>query len=107
MKKTREDKATIKNIELIEILIKEIKRDYPALIDLAEGISIPSGLSGGGSSNGSSYNDPVSQHALDGRRHARKQSLKKIQKKVNEAVNVLQTASFHAQRIQTDTPQYW
>ncbi len=107
MKKTRENKATIQNLELLEVLIKEIKRDYPAVVDLAEGISIPSGLSGGGSSNGSSYNDPVALNALDGRRQARKQSLKKVQKKVNEAVNVLQTAAFHSQRIQTDTPQFW
>tara|TARA_B100000029_G_scaffold64201_1_gene57513 strand:+ start:973 stop:1296 length:324 start_codon:yes stop_codon:yes gene_type:complete len=107
MKKSREDRATIKNLQLIEVLLKEIRRDYEAVVDLSENISIPSGLSGSGGSNGSSYNDPVAKNALDGRRAARRSSLKKLQKKVNEAANALQTASFHSQRIQTDTPQFW
>tara|TARA_R110002020_G_scaffold203578_3_gene407373 strand:- start:123 stop:446 length:324 start_codon:yes stop_codon:yes gene_type:complete len=101
------DKSTIKSLKLIKTVCDEILKEYEAVVDLAENISLTSGLSGTGGMSGSSYSDPTYKNATDGRRRARKASLKQLQKRVSEATSSIQTAAFHAQRIQSDEPQAW
>jgi len=105
-RRSRQDRATIENLEAVLRLAGNLRREYLSIVDIAEDVSIASGMGGSAGSTGT-HSDPTSREALDGRRAARRHALKEIRKAVAAALDALQRAAYHGRRAQSDSPGLW
>jgi len=105
-RRSRADRATIENLETVLRLAGELRRTYLDLVDFAEHVTIAGGL-GGSAASGGTHSDPTARQALDGRRQARRHAIKQVRKNVSAALDAMQRASFHAGRVQSESPGLW
>ena len=105
-RRSRADRATISNLDLLLRLAGDLRREYGDIVEIAEDVSIASGMGGTSGSTGT-HSDPTSREALDGRRAARRHALKEIRKAVAAGLDALQRAAYHARRAQSDSPNLW
>jgi hypothetical protein len=105
-RRSRPDRATIENLEVVLRLAGELRRTYLDIVDIAEDVPITGGV-GGSIASGGTHSDPTARHALDGRRQARRHAIKQVRKQVSAALDAMQRASFHAGRAQSDSPGLW
>ena len=105
-RRDRQDRATIENLEAVLRLAGDLRREFLSIVDIAEDVSISSGMGGSSGSTGS-HSDPTAREALDGRRAARRHALKEIRKASAAALDDMQRAAYHGRRAQSESPGLW
>ena len=91
----RADRVAIEDLDRIALLLKDLRRVYPAAVDMAEDVSLGGGIEGPGKRS-VSYSDPTASTALDGRRQHRRSGVRRSRKAIASALRSAQEALFHA-----------
>ncbi len=91
----RPDRVAIEDLDRIVSLVQDLRRVYPAAVDMAEDVSLSGGIEGPGRRVGS-HADPTASAALDGRRQHRRSGVRRSRKAIAAALRSTQEALFHA-----------
>ena len=92
---SKADRVALDDLERIIRLAVELRRAFPAAVEMSEDISLGGSVEGPASRSGS-HADPTATAALDGRRQRRRSSVKKARKAIGVAVRHLQEGIWHA-----------
>ena len=95
MRMSKADRVALDDLERIIRLAVELRRTFPAAVEMSEDISL-GGTVEGPSSRSGSHSDPTATAALDGRRQRRRSSVKKARKDIGVSVRHLQSAIWHS-----------
>ena len=95
MRMSKADRVALDDLERIIRLAVELRRAFPAAVEMAEDISLGGAVEGPSSRSGS-HADPTATAALDGRRQRRRSSVKKARKAIGVSVRHLQEGIWHA-----------
>ena len=91
----RPDRVAIEDLDRIASLIKDLRRVYPAAVEMAEDVSLSGGIGGSGRRS-VPHSDPTASAALDGRRQHRRNGVRRSRKAIAAALRSAQEALFHA-----------
>lgn len=95
MKMSKADRVAIDDLERIIRLAVELRRTFPAAVEMADDVNMGGSVEGPSSRTGS-HSDPTASAALDGRRKRRRSSVKKARQDIGTSVRHLQSAIWHA-----------
>ena len=87
------DRVAIEDLDRIVRLVADLRRVYPAAVDVAEEVSLGGGIEGPGKRS-VSYSDPTASTALDGRRQHRRSAVRRSRKAIANALRQVQEATF-------------
>jgi hypothetical protein len=95
MKMSKADRVAIDDLERIIRLAVELRRTFPAAVEMADDVNMGGSVEGPSSRTGS-HSDPTANAALDGRRKRRRSSVKKARQDISTSLRHLQGAIWHA-----------
>ena len=95
MKMSKFDRVAMDDLDRIITLAGELRRTFPAAVEMAEDVNMGGSVEGPSSRSGS-HSDPTASAALDGRRKRRRSSVKKARQDIGVSLRHLQSAIWHA-----------
>ena len=95
MRMSKADRVALDDLERIIRLAIELRRVFPAAVEMAEDVGLGGSVEGPSQRRGS-HADPTATTALDGRRQRRRSSVKKARKAIGASVRHLHEAVWHA-----------
>ena len=95
MRMSKADRVALDDLERIIRLAAELRRTFPAAVEMAEDVNMGGSVEGPSSRTGS-HSDPTASAALDGRRKRRRSSVKKARQDIGVSLRHLQSAIWHA-----------
>ena len=95
MRMSKADRVALDDLERIIRLAVELRRTFPAAVEMADDVNMGGSVEGPSSRSGS-HADPTATAALDGRRQRRRSSVKKARQDIGTATRHLQSAIWHA-----------
>ncbi len=95
MRMSKSDRVAMDDLDRILRLAAELRRTFPAAVEMAEDVNLGGSVEGPSSRSGS-HSDPTANAALDGRRKRRRSSVKKARQDIGTSMRHLQSAIWHA-----------
>ena len=95
MRMSKADRVALDDLERIIRLAAELRRTFPAAVEMAEDVNMGGSVEGPSSRSGS-HSDPTATAAMDGRRKRRQGSVKRSRKDISTSLRHLQGAVWHA-----------
>ena len=97
----KSDRVALDDLDRIIRLAVELRRTFPAAVEMADDVNMGGSVEGPSSRTGS-HSDPTATTALDGRRARRRGSVKRSRKDIGIALRHLQSAVYTAASAAND-----